>query len=82
MSSTEGTRLIAAVGWVDLSHILDLFVQDRKLEWLTLYTVNQLLLDRENRTTFWNRSKESQLLIQMLRKRETLDKKLKDSLHI
>ena len=76
------SSLIAAVGWVDLSHILDLFVQDRKLEWLTLYTVNQLLLDRENRTTFWNRSKESQLLIQMLRKRETLDKKLKDSLHI
>jgi hypothetical protein len=73
---------IAAVGWVDLNHILDLFKENRKIEWLTLYTVNQLLLDRENRTTFWHRSKESQLLIQMLRKRETLDNKLNDSLHI
>jgi hypothetical protein len=73
---------IAAVGWVDLNHILDLFKENRKIEWLTLYTVNQLLLDRENRITFWHRSKESQLLIQMLRKRETLDKKLNDSLHI
>jgi len=73
---------VAAVGWVDLNHILDLFGENRRLDWLTLYTVNQLLLDRENRTTFWNRSKESQLLVQMLRKRETLDKKLNDSLHI
>jgi len=72
----------AAIGWVDLNHILDLFAENRKLDWLTLYTVNQLLLNRENRTTFWNRSRESQLLVQMLRKRETLDKKLKDSLHI
>jgi hypothetical protein len=72
----------SAIAWVDLSHILDLFGENRRLDWLTLYTVNQLLLDRENRTTFWNRSKESQLLIQMLRKRERLDKKLKDSLHI
>jgi hypothetical protein len=73
---------IAAVGWVDLNHILDLFKENRKIEWLTLYTVKQLLLDRENRTTFRHRSKESQLLIQMLRKRETFNKKLNDSLRI
>lgn len=77
-----GTSNVAAVAWVDLNHILDLYAENRRLDWLTLYTVNQLLLDRENRTTFWHRSKESQLLVQMLRKRETLDKKLKDSLHI
>ena len=65
-----------AVGWIDLADILRLYNEKNELEWLTMAIVNDLLVDRGNRLTFWNRSKECQKLFHMLRERER-DKKLK-----
>ncbi len=65
-----------AVGWIDLDGILKLFNEKNELEWLTMAIINNLLADRGNRMTFWNRPKECQKLLQMLQERE-YDKKLK-----
>jgi hypothetical protein len=58
------------IGWVDLNHILDLYAENRKLEWLTSKDINELLRDKENRIIFWNRSKECQNLFYMVRQRD------------
>jgi len=60
-----------SVGWVDLSHILDLFAEGRKIEWLTISVMNELLLDQENQSVFWYRSKECQQLMIVLHKRDS-----------
>jgi hypothetical protein len=69
-----------SIGWVDLSHILDLFREGRKLEWLTTHDLNNLLVDNENYITFKTRIKEYNTLTRMLHKRNrlaTIDEKLK-----
>ena len=69
-----------SIGWVDLSHILDLFREGRKLEWLTTHDLNNLLIDKDNSNTFRLRIKEYNALTKMLHKRNrlaTIDEKLK-----
>ena len=40
-------------GWVDLSHILDLFSKKHELEWLTVKDVQDLLRDTENKAIYY-----------------------------
>jgi hypothetical protein len=61
-----------SIGWVDLSHIMDLFAENRTLTWLTTQDVDKLLLDPANRQTVWDRPHEYKALRHILEKREML----------
>jgi hypothetical protein len=66
-----------SIGWVDLSHIIDLFAENRKLDWLTTREVDKLLLDPANRQTVWDRPHEYKALRHILEKREMLERSVR-----
>ena len=57
-------------GWVDLSHILDLFSKKHELEWLTVKDIQYLLSDTENKAIYYERHDEARALLVMLQARE------------
>jgi hypothetical protein len=66
-----------SIGWVDLSHIIDLFSENRTLEWLTTQDVDKLLLDPANREAVWDRPREYKALRHILEKREMLERSVR-----
>jgi hypothetical protein len=57
-------------GWVDLSHILDLYEEKRLPAWFTLKELNQLMSDKENQAIFWQRPEVARDVVKRLRRRQ------------
>jgi hypothetical protein len=68
-------------GWVDLEDVLNLAIQNRVPEWLTLRDLNTLLHHKENHATIWKRTKECQDVVRTLQDRE-YDKKAAKKLNL
>jgi len=62
--------MTAAIAWVDLRHILDLYEENRLPSWFTIKELNQLMSDKENHAVFWERIDTARDVIKRLRRRE------------